>query len=63
MDNFIELHENGEGRLINLRWVEEICDNDGEATIYFAFTGPECVEQDYVVPDETYSQIVNQIWR
>lgn len=63
MSDFIMVHVNGESRMINLYWVEEVCDNDGAATIYFAFTGPECVEQDYIVPDETYNEIVNMIWR
>ena len=49
MDQFIEVHQNGEKRLINLRWVEEIReDKDYYVTIYFAFANPNSVNQDYL---------------
>ena len=58
MSNFIEIHEAGERRLINLDWVEEIrCSEDNSCTIYFAFRDPDCDEQDYVMPDEDYLMI------
>lgn len=62
MTKFIEVHFNGVSHLINLAHVEEIiCDTDGKCTIYFAFSVPDAIEQDYIVPDETYKQIKDKI--
>ena len=62
MAKFIEVHLNGASCLINLAHVEEIkCDTDGSCTIYFAFSVPNAIEQDYIIPDETYDQIKNKI--
>ena len=64
MENFIEVHINEEKRLINLRWVEEIHKNpDGCATIYFAFNCPNTLDQDYMIVDEGYNEILKLIWR
>lgn len=64
MENFIEVHINEEKRLINLRLVEEIRENaDGCATIYFAFNGPNAIDQDYMKVDESYNEILRLIWR
>lgn len=64
MDQFIELHQNGEKRLINLRWVEEIReDKDYCVTIYFAFANPNSVNQDYLNIDESYDEVKRLIWR
>lgn len=58
MTKFIEVHFNGMRHLINLAHVEEIiCDTDGKCTIYYAFSVPDAIEQDYIIPDETYEQI------
>ena len=58
MEQFIEVHIEGVKRLINLRWVEEICKNpDGSAKIYFAG------DQNYTKVDESYSEILSKIWR
>ena len=58
MTKFIEVHLNGASYLINLAHVEEIlCDTDGKCTIYFAFSVPNAIEQDYIIPDETSDQI------
>ena len=62
MTKFIEVHRNGASYLINLAHVEEIeCDTDGNCTIYFAFSEPNAIEQDYIIPDETYEQVKNKI--
>ena len=62
MTKFIEVHLNGASCLINLAHVEEIlCDTDGKCTIYFAFSVPNAIEQDYIIPDETYDQIKSKI--
>lgn len=64
MDKFIEVHQNGEKRLINLRWVEEIReDKDYCVTIYFAFANPNSVNQDYLYVDESYDEVKQLIWR
>lgn len=62
MTKFIEVHLNGVSYLINLAHVEEVkYDTDGSCTIYFAFSVPNAIEQDYIIPDETYDQIKNKI--
>lgn len=59
MDQFIEVHCNGEKRFINLRWVEEIQEDKNYCvTIYFAFTNPNCFKV-----DESYEEIKRLIWR
>lgn len=64
MENFIEVHINEEKRLINLRWVEVIHENpDGCATIYFSFNCPNTLDQDYMIVDESYNEILKLIWR
>lgn len=62
--NFIEVHSEGQRRLININWVEEVweCEN-GKALIFFAFIGVNCVEQDNIRTDETYDEVRRQIWR
>ena len=63
MTKFIEVHLNGASYLINLAHVEEIlCDTDGRCVIYFAFSIPDAIEQDYIIPDETYDQIKRKIF-
>lgn len=63
MTKFIEVHLNGGSYLINLAHVEEIiCDTDGRCVIYFAFSIPDAIEQDYIIPDETYEQIKSKIF-
>ena len=64
MTKFIEVHKNGERRLINLSHVELIeCNTDGICVIYFAFSVPypNAIVQDSIMPDETYEQIKNKI--
>ena len=62
MTKFTEVHLNGASYLINLAHVEEILrDTDGKCTIYFAFSVPNAIEQDYIIPDETYDQIKSKI--
>lgn len=64
MSDFITVHENGEERLINLAWVEEIRpDNDAKAVVYFAFQGVGCIEQDCIKTDESYCEVKRKIWR
>lgn len=63
MTKFIEVHFNGMRHLINLAHVEEIiCDTDGKCTIYYAFSLPDTIEQDYIMPEETYEQIKSKIF-
>ena len=63
MTKFIEVHLTGSSILINVAHVEEIlCDTDGKCTIYFAYSVPDAIEQDYIIPDETYDQIKSKIF-
>ena len=63
MTKFIEVHLNGASYLINLAHVEEIiCDTDGRCVIFFAFSIPDTIEKDYIIPDEAYDQIKNKIF-
>lgn len=62
MTKFIEVHLNRKSFLINLAQVEQIeCATNGRCVIYFAFSIPNAIEQDYIIPDETYDQIKNKI--
>lgn len=64
MNKFIEVHENGHPRLVNLAWVEEIRPmGDNHACIYFAFSVPNGVDQDFLEVDESYHILVNRIER
>ena len=40
MADFIEVHQNGEPRLVNLGWVEDICPADNGLRVYFIFALP-----------------------
>lgn len=60
MVRFIELHiaSTGSAVLINIDWIEEIRESEnGKTTVYFAFTGPNYTEQDYIYPAESYEEI------
>ena len=62
MNKFIEVHEEGNPRLVNLEWVEEIRPmGDKQACIYFAFSIPNGVDQDFLEVDESYDTLVNRI--
>lgn len=64
MEQFIEVHTKKGTRLINLRWVEEIHEKpDGCATIYFAFNCQNPIGQYYMNVDESYNEILREIWR
>lgn len=57
MADFIEVHRQGEPRLVNLDWVEDIWPAENGAQIYFAFTSPDDVSQDFITIDESYDKI------
>lgn len=61
--DFIVIHENGEERMINLNWVEEVRPTDNQAVIYFAFQSNGTIEQDYILADESYDRVKMMIWR
>lgn len=63
MDEFIVVHENGEERIVNLAWVEEIRPDDGRAFFYYAFQGAGYMEQDSIKTDEPYNAVKRMIWR
>ena len=57
MADFIEVHQQGKPRLVNLDWVEEIYPSQYGAQIYYAFSVPDETEQDFFKADETYEEI------
>ena len=57
MADFIEVHQQGKPRLVNLDWVEEIRPTENGAQIYFAVTSPDDVSQDFITTDESYDKI------
>lgn len=57
MADFIEVHLQGKSRLVNLDLVEDIWPTENGAQIYFAFTGPDAVSQDFITTDESYDKI------
>lgn len=53
---FIEAHEKGLKRLINLNRISEIRESEeGIVTIHFAFT---YFEQDHIIVDESYDKLL-----
>ena len=64
MSEFIVVHENGEERMINLDWVEEVRPGiGGNAFIYFAFQQSNTIDQDYIIADESYDEVKGMIWK
>lgn len=57
MADFIEVHQLGKPRLVNLDWVEEIWPTENGTQIYFAFTCPDATSQDFITADESYDKI------
>ncbi len=57
MADFIEVHQQGKPRLVNLDWVEDIWPTGTGTQIYFAFTGPDNTSQDFITTDESYDNI------
>lgn len=57
MADFIEVHQHGKPRLVNLDWVEEIWPTENGTQIYFAFTSPDATSQDFITTDESYDKI------
>lgn len=58
MAEFICVHENGEKRLVNLAWVEEIRPAYGDkACIHLGFQLNDAFLQDCINTDESFSRI------
>ena len=57
MAKFIEVHKDGEPRLVNLDRVEDIWPTVNGAQIYFAWVLPDCATQDFVTVDESYDEL------
>nr|DAH95068.1 MAG TPA: Flagellar and Swarming motility protein [Caudoviricetes sp.] len=57
MADFIEVHQLGKPRLVNLGLVEEIWPTENGTQIYFAFTCPDATSQDFITTDESYDKI------
>lgn len=56
MADFVEVHQQGKPRLVNLDWVEDIWPTENGTQIYFAFTRPDA-SQDFTTTDESYDKI------
>lgn len=62
MAKFIEVtDEGGQKHLINLAWVEDIWDQESGADIYFAFSCPNQIDQDYLRVQESYEEIKRKV--
>lgn len=57
MADFIEVHQQGKPRLVNLDWVEDIWPTENGTQIYFALTRPDAASQDFTTTDESYDKI------
>lgn len=61
MADFIEVHMDGEPRLVNLDMVQDIWPTVNGAQIYLAWVIPDCATQDFVTTDESYDEIKHLI--
>lgn len=57
MADFIEVHNHGKPRLVNLDWVEDIWPTENGTRIYFSFTSPDATSQYFITTDESYDKI------
>lgn len=57
MADFIEVHQQGKPRLVNLAWVEDVLPTENGTQIYFAFNSPDATSQDFITTDESYDEI------
>lgn len=62
MADFIEVHQQGKPRLVNLDWVEDILPTENGTQIYFAFTSHDGANQDFFTADETYEEVKRLIF-
>ena len=62
MKGFIEVTTENGTHLLNVKYIEDVWEvEDGGCTIYFAFNVPGAVEQDCVIPYESYDEIKRRI--
>lgn len=61
--DFITVHVDGDERIINLAWVEEIYPGNNclGSTIHFAFQAKDAIEPDYIYADESYNKLKAKI--
>lgn len=57
MAKFIEVHQQGNPRLINLAWVEDIWPAEDGTQIFHAFSAPDAAAQDWFLANESYEKI------
>ena len=61
MKGFIEVTTENGTHLLNMKYIEDVWeDEDGECTIYLAFNAPDA-EQDYILPYESYDEVKKKI--
>lgn len=63
MFEFIVVHENGEERIVNLRWVDAILPRGGKALICFGSLQSYHLEHGDIMTDESYDAVKKLIWR
>lgn len=62
MAEFIEVHCNGESLFVNLKWIEEVRNDERHGcTIYLSFSCPNACDQDYIIADESYDEVKRMI--
>lgn len=64
MNNFIEIKDKkGNWHYININHIEEVAETEKGCTIYFAFSVPDAIEQDYIETDKSYDDVKIMIWK
>ena len=62
MTKFIKVHCLDMSVLINLAHVREItCNTKGQCVIYFGFPNQNRASRDFIIPDETYDQVMRKV--
>ena len=59
---FIEVTTKNRTYLLNVKHIEDVWkDKDGKCTIFFEFNIPGAVEHDYIIPRESYDEVMRMI--
>ena len=58
MNGFIEIKDKkGKWHYINVNHIEEVAEADKGCIIFFAFSVPNAIEQDYLETEESYDNV------
>ena len=59
---FIEIKDTkGKLHYININHIEEVVETEKGCTIYFAFSVPDAIEQDYITINKPYDEVKTMI--